>query len=735
MQNDAVSAWQTVVTPLYKKAYLDLFGLTPTHAAYFDDKDIVRGTPLNLFDDVIRSAVLHYAAPRTDVVLTSLRIAFGGIDLIYGYIHSFGDDLEPQFYDIAGSLISQDGEYRKDLVPTRQYNVAVAAFGQFFDIVLPHINSLIETNTIKITYDHFPSDKKPTLGVFPTYVLAVAWYIDYFMTDIGVLDKHLYGMRKDMIANFPGAPELYAKIRSLKGFSMNDFIAVTKYPDSRPISFNCGQKLIPMLRKDVANPFDITQQLWRELYINEEVSLLMMNNIALGFAFTAGWYYIRGVDERAFDNPAMKDKYANSAVANKINMELTDAIGLTNKEMAKYPTDDPRHDIQTPIDDTFGELRNDILEDVGFLNSHLRLSDVAICMLSVHTNVTIGNFWLLAKILPSIPMLEVPIFSRIVFDIFYSLYCLNERVGAMHADLHINNATVMRLLIRDNVKFANTAYVLPSTDGSNEPAFYSHRYDGMIGCVIDFSRCIIGDMKKIAHSYGIVTAGQLRVMQVEPLLRLIRRYFPEHMEKSRRKIEALADDNFERFFRVCTIIDAYSLTTGLHTMLETDDRYAAVKPDLKKWVRDAAAACEEIFDAELTAALNDAAPPTPHLPMRELIRRVYDTTARIQWPPTGDPVGHVINSMNPLKWGISTPEEWNPLVHPKIALDACVNIPGRDCSNYISDNWDWVAARREGDIARVRAIGEEYKGGNEGEDMFLTEPYGYNDPAPFAAVI
>lgn len=498
-----------------------------------------------------------------------------------------------------------------------------------------------------------------------------------------------------------------------------------------------------MLKTDVANPFDITRQTWRELYINEEVSMLMMNNIALGYAFTAGWYYIAGATADMFDNPSMKDKYANSEIAAKINVELNSAAELTHRDMAGYPDDDPRHDIQSPIDDTFGQLQREILGDIGFVNAHLRLSDRAICMMSIHTNVTLSNLWLLAKVNKSVPILELPIFSRLLFDMFYSLYCLNERVGAMHADLHINNVTIMRLTMRPDFTFANTAYVLPSlghVTGDNVPTdIYSLRYDGMIGCVIDFSRSIIGDMAKIAHSYGPITAGQLRVQQLSQLLALIERHFPRVYAEHKLKLAFLGDDDFGRLFRICTILDAYSLSFGAHAMLETDARYSHVAPAVREWLSTVIAACEEIFISEVDAAIAHAAPPTVHLPLRELIGRIYADRV-ITWPPTAEaPVGHVVNSTNPLKWGIDSPDEWNKLVHPKIALDACRRIPGRDCSNYISQNYEWVAARREGDIARVRQIAAEYAGGGSSDDDStmgdsLTSWYGDNDPELYADI-
>lgn len=732
-----LSEWRAIVDPLNKKEYVGLFGLSESHAAYFTDKDVLEGTPMTIFDDVIRSALLHYAAPREGVVLSSLRIKFADIDLIYGYVHSFGkpgEPLEPQFYNMAGSLVSLDGEYRKDLVPARQFNVAMTAFPQFFDIIIPYLTDLVETEQIKVSYQHFPESANPVLGALPLYILAIAWFNDYFAVDIGILDKHIYGPRREMVSRLPGASKVYSQIKSLKGFSVLDFTAVIKYPDSRLASFNCGQKLIPMLRKDVANPFDITLQTWRELYINEEVALLMMNNIALGFAFTAGWYYIAGANADMFDNTAMKDKYANSAIAGQINKELGSAVDLTYKDTSAYPTDDPRHDIQTPIDDKFAKLRDEIIGDIGFVNSHLKLSDRAICMMSVHTNVTISNVWLLAKVHKSCPLLEIPIFSRIVFDYLYSLYCLNARIGALHGDLHINNATVMRLQMRADRKFGNTAYVIGDQ-------FYSLRYDGVLGCVIDFSRGVIGDMSKIAHSYGSITANQLRIRQITQLLQLIERHFPALYKVHKLKLEFLSDDDFDRLFRICTIIDAYSLTSGIHTMLTADDRYAQVPKDVAEWVSSVAAACEEIFSAELGLALEHSA-PLVDLPMLQLIKRIYADRV-ITWPPAADaPVSHVVNSGNPLKYGIDDPKTWNRIVHPKIALDACLQIPGRDCSNYISANWDYVAARRDADNQRIREIAKEYQGGVDmvEDDAIelcktLTDIYGYNDPEPFADIV
>lgn len=694
------SEWRQITDPLYKTEYLALFGLKPEQETYFADKNIIDHTPLHLFDDVIRSALLHYAAPRTGVVLTSLRIKFAKIDLIYGYVHSYDD--QPQFYNMAGSLISQDGEYRKDLVPMRQMNVSLEAFPQVFGVLIPHISGLIKDGLITVEYEHFPKDSTVNLGLIPTYVLAVAWLCDYFMTDIGVVDKHLYGQRAEMTIQFPGAAAIYSQIKSLKGLGMAQFISCTKYPDSRPASTNCGQKLIPLLRTEIGFPFDIVQQVWREIYINEAVSTLMMNNIALGFAFTAGWYYIRGAGPSMYDNPAMRAKYANSAVAGEIIGDLKDAAKHTERSGMGYPSDDPRHDIQTPIDDTFGHLRNDILRDIGFVNSHLRLSDYAICMVSVHTNVTFSNISILANINKATPLLDLPIFSRLVFDVLYSLYCLNTRIGAMHSDLHINNATVMRLQTYGNVEFGNTAYVIGDD-------IYSLRYDGFIGCVIDFSRGVLGDTDRLAGEFDPITIGQLRTQQLGQMTDLVERHFPDIWKIERVRLTMLGEDDPVRLFRLCSIIDAYSFSKGLWAMFQSDERYAHCGETLGQFAADIAAATEEIFMAELET-IHAATPPPEHWPMLALIRRMYREKYRIDWPPPVR-VSHVVNSNNPLKYDIDKPENWNRIVHPKIALDACRKIPGRDCSNYISANYDYVQARRAADLREIDQIAQEYRGG------------------------
>ena len=700
------------------KQYIELFGLTNQQAEYFADKDVLARTQAMIFRDVVRNAELNYVTPETGVITSTMRVRFGNIDICYGYVHSFGDPIVPQLYCISGHMLSQDGEYRKDLVPVRQYDATLKLFSVPTNMIIEHIRKLVHDGEIAIVIDHYPASARIELGMLPYFILALGWFNDKVAIDIGVIDKHIFGTREQLVVELPGGDLLHSRLKSLDGFAYFNMSAVTKYPDGRNAGLNCGQKIIPVTSLALASPHDVNFAIWREIYINEMVSQLVMNNICTGFAYTAGWFYISGADPRLYDGEASRVKYRNSETAYDIRNDVKQARSKTMMADERYPTDDPRHDIQSPINNQFAMLHSLLTGSMKFTDTHLILSSYALCLVSVHTNVTVSNVALLAKVCPNNNILSKDMFGSLLFDYLYDLYCLNHRVKAMHSDLHISNATIMRLNIFPG-EYRNTAYVVGDD-------IYSLPYGGMIGCVIDFSRGIIGDTEGLSKQYNPQFAASVQTSQVQMLADLVRRHFPEIHSQYQTQLRIVAEDHFDAFFQVCTIIDAYSLSCGIGVMFDTqpeyrETKYAKVQPDLRQLVQLIIDTSREIFIHNMETLMKQHTAPAK-LPMLELIETVFGDK-RINWPPPAEyPVSHVVNSNNPLKYNSET---LNPLVDPTIEIQIRSELGiERAEQSFATRNYVNSAKSTVDEIARAAMPDDYISGGSYAKNSDEYDPDG-----------
>lgn len=689
---------------IHTKQYVSLFGLAPEQEEYFNEKNVLTNTQHGVFRRVVRGAELNYIAPETGVTVSALRIDYAGGSLIYGYVHSFGKPHVPQMYCLSGHMISQDGEYRKDLVPVRQREATMRLFSEPVTMITEHIRELADADKINLSIEHYGAEVD--LGTLPLFILALGWFIDKIFLNMKIVDKHLFGARTRLIEEFPGGDELFSKVLAIDGLQKFQLVATAKYPDGQNASMNAGQKLIPLPSLALASPYDVTFAVWREIYVNEMVSMLIMNNVCTGFAYTSGWFYVTGANERLFDGEQQRKKYQNSVTAREIRTDVANARSKTIQPDATYPVDDPRHDIQSPINNQFAMLHDIITGAMKFTDAHLIMSSYAICMMSVHTNVTVSNAAMLARAYSSMNIMSAQSFGRILFDHLYALYCLNTRVNAMHTDLHISNATIMRLNM-DATTYDNTAYVIGDD-------IYSMPYSGMVGCVIDFSRAVIADTERLSREYTPQYAASVQTAQSQLLADLIRRHFPAVHSQYGTRVRLLAEDHFDAFFRVCTVIDAYSLACGVAVMFKTQveyqtSKYAKVPQELIDLVQRIIDTSRDLFLRNMESLMRDPIAAASELrakaPMRELIETVYGDK-RIKWPPPEDePVSHVVNSNNELKYNS---KDLNPLVDPTLEAKVREEI-GIARPEHSTDTRKYVASVAEFNRAAVRRIADEVR--------------------------
>ncbi len=168
-------------------------------------------------------------------------------------------------------------------------------------------------------------------------------------------------------------------------------------------------------------------------------------------------------------------------------------------------------------------------------------------------------------------------FSKIIFDYVWAIYAINTRIGVIHGDLHLNNATVYRyyaLYDRDGNLIVDNPVVKYTIDDKT----WTFPYVGCYGMLIDFSRGIISTnhVKNTNGEYasGILAdteqSSQYFKEQRNRILKMLNQYFPTFMKSHKDKVLSLLIDNFDLAFKIISAVDIYSLTTNITNMLELE---------------------------------------------------------------------------------------------------------------------------------------------------------------------
>lgn len=393
---------------------------------------------------------------KTNYICTITRIKRYNNFINYGYVYSVVDTKQDVFFikDIyictGPNIVSSDGEYRSRFSLITLIKNIEHAFNDLWTTVETY---LLKDKSIKYEYSyHIPSqfdigiltelenNNKSSRNSIKIFIMI--WLVQCLLISMNLqilnTDGNYYSNiinKKDM--EFFDTILLKFGIDYIKKFYLysNYFdTPVRKIDISKVIVYPIvGQKIIPLSNDNT--DINITKYTWNELYISLLVGDLLINNICPGVSMTYDWFYINNIDRTVFTNN-IGDKYIQTKRAIVI---LTEYVGRTVDSLKYYGNNEK------------------YLKYIGRLYQ------------------------------------ESSIFDKYLFDILYTLMCLNLRLNVIHGDLHLNNITMLRAYkkyIQDIKEFNDKLYESYTLYIIDNDIFYFKNI-GIIGTIIDFSRSFI----------------------------------------------------------------------------------------------------------------------------------------------------------------------------------------------------------------------------------------------------
>jgi hypothetical protein len=484
----------------------------------------------------------------TCVVFTILQKSAYPSNYAYLYIQSdknvHKSVVTYKYMCIGPNMISADGEYRNGVTPIQNINEIRLEYIELWEEIEEY---LVDRKDIKYTQNYYLAhgiDKVQSLYIkkdvevhrFAILLLVMAWSTQYVLLYMSLQNTHIDpSYNNNMFTTtdaefFQHLVDVYS-LQTLKQF-YNRLHATRMWNelDAKDIPkslFTIGQKIVPLSEAELDNVNDVKYTTWRELQISHSINDLIINSITPCIALTLDWIYVNGVDKYIFNNPILYDK-----------IEISDMIHKKPGIMRRA---------RTVLSDTNASMGDEIV-----------ISNRGIVIFTEYVGRTINS------IPGSLKSTEYkkdiqPLFSNInamskyLFEIVYTLLCLNTKCQVVHGDLHLNNTTV-HYMEKPYIYSSDIVHTNPYHFYTLDNAMYAFEDKYTIGTIIDFSRSFVNkDSSNLA----------LREIQMIRIINYYKLLFPTFYQNNQKRLFSRMETHFDIVYKVFSAVDMYIHTDRL----------------------------------------------------------------------------------------------------------------------------------------------------------------------------
>lgn len=459
----------------------------------------------------------------------------------------WGEKNEPDAICAGPVLDSRDGEYREFLVRhtslTNEYGEGL--FSKWKDGIETELLKCIGEGKIEI-------DVRP-LGATEAQlkflednrlgILCCVSYISHLFYSFPAANRETYHfteahlklatfLRKQFDAHKIDVEFLTKRIDKPFLSDVHQFLYGRMIGGNRNWTIKQGTKTIPLTKREVSSPYELSLPTWREYWTTEMCGDLVLNLIAPGFCSITSTSLLKNAIAPYYDNPAMHAKLGRRGAAQEMAKSLRFVRTMAAAESAKIRAADPRGA------SLFDNLDARVYGAIDYEASHISPTDVALLIALEFVGYTIYD-----KVTSRIPaqlvygdesgvirgnqhLIKPDYVDKIIFDWVWSVYCMHDAVGVAHGDIHANNITVFGLAKSQLMGTKPDGPVILYVDSQDNA--YALPYVTRVGFLIDFSRVILGPkgIKRAAVEMDVGRAEVLRRDQTPRVLELLRRWAP-----------------------------------------------------------------------------------------------------------------------------------------------------------------------------------------------------------------
>jgi hypothetical protein len=534
---------------------------------------------------------LHIKTKFYNMIIFRLKLHTTNRWYNYGFMYCrvIGDEVISDYITTGINITSMDGEYRNRFSHQNIINYLKNTYRKLWEMVDDYIVNRISKGELEISFNtYFHTDNESITNKIIEYVngerinislLIISWICENVLRyqqiqygpDIDNYTVHLC-RDEDMdemknIVKEVGIEEIQMFYIYAKNYILAQDAINYKAHEKIPLEL-CpyGQKIIPLSQIEYKFPFDIRYRTWREYYICRLVSDLVINSICGGFSVMWDWFFVNNVDINMFDNTNMIELVSN--VSNKKIFSAMNRARVVEYDKNKPACEGKNEydEFVEVVDKKIKHVENQRKQFSNGINAEYAISSgKALCLISENTGRTIGNAFYLDKsteyktkhgsIISSYGHM-----AKYLFDIIYSLYCINSRLGIIQADLHLGNATInntynswagytrSRYNVREQENDIEIYKVAKVSGSGKESKFgseelYSFRHIAKIGTIIDFSRSLINHPK-------------FKEENIEKIIAYYMEFFP-NVVLDYVKFKKLVSSDFDTVYKIFSAFDSY----------------------------------------------------------------------------------------------------------------------------------------------------------------------------------
>jgi hypothetical protein len=536
---------------------------------------------------------------KVNTVYTVLKLERGSESINYAYIYGTieNNKVVNNFLITSNSLISKDGMYSHRLITFDKIYGPVKSsklINEIYDFIVVNIKNSefklifdvfnISENKIKNNYAN--DLKKSTLLV---YIFIIPWIVELYNIYRSDQEINMNPNYNEIMFNDKDKNK-FAEIYKKHSKEIYDLAIYYKFltHDSKN-RLELGQKLIPFNYIQLKEYNNIVHFQWKELLVNKIITNLLYNINSPCFSIFVDWLLIKNSNRDLYDNKTIYNKILYSdkiknilALLNKANVEFLDIYSKQRNEF---------------IDSLIKKLK----KIIKMSENKILMSNISLCYISEYSGKTIYDYYTKikdpSKIHRNIGNLfeDFGMFQKYMFEIIYSLYCLNLR-GIIHGDLHLNNVTLNKknLNVKENnyviynlnsiknehsIDYINKTsssdeYVNDNNEDNNDVEIninneyiYIFKHLGTYPCIIDFSRAFILlkliDENIIEKNKNIIRMKYIKNEQ-NRIMSELKKIFPNFIKNNSHKLKFLfKNKNFNTLFLYFSAFDIFKFASNL----------------------------------------------------------------------------------------------------------------------------------------------------------------------------
>lgn len=504
--------------------------------------------------------------------------------ILYEDLESKKSNKSISYIALGPSLTSSDGEFRPYFV---RLDVLIDFYEEYTNIyshLEDHIIELIESEIIQLGIEIHPSEKIGSEKVnkwmstidesrYSVKLYTYVWLLMFWQYNSGIAPNHVFPnfystMFDDTSVKLYKALSSYESEENILKWAeysgrFYPSVETRKRSVGNSSTLRLGHKLIPLTVSDVKNFKNPKYRPWKELYVDYMVGKLVINLIVPGLPIMGEYFFIQNTDHGMFDNDAMHTKLDLSKVGENI-AESLELIQRQTYEVSNSKTP-AKDDEEQFLNMRFKQLSDQLDASIEYTEEEIVMSGISMVKVVEHIGFTIRD---LVKIggkdsreMIGPLLTSQKVFGKYIFEIVYTLMCLNTKLGVIQGDLHLNNAVIFPLAKTDHTK--NETIVIYQIGDR----YYKFSHYGSFGGVIDFSRAIVTQYQ-IKKDFGEDFGEEFIQKQKNAILSVYKMFFPEFYAKYSFKLNEFLKENFDLGFKIATAIDSYRLFGDMITLLK-----------------------------------------------------------------------------------------------------------------------------------------------------------------------